>query len=339
MDALITGTGFDSAAVAPVDRFEAWRAYMAPAQDIRPVPGGGRELSVESIGWALDDLLLGELAFSPVSYRRPGGRAGGCVLLRLYREGHASGVFDDAPFRTAPGEIHLFDQARNSHGVTADWHRLQSIFIPYAAIGYEPGRHPAHLRVDPASVVGRVLRAAIETLFAELPRTRQAEAGPLAAGFAGLVKGLLLSVAPTAGSREFEAARRLAMRRYLEDNLDGPELGVTSLCAAFGASRATVYRDFAEDGGVAHFVMRRRLKRAFRDLASGSPDRGRVRRVAERWGFACPYHFSRAFRRQFGLWPSAAFEAARAPGGDAPPARIDAVRARDARTVGPSAGA
>jgi len=262
------------------------------------------------------------------------------VLLRLYREGHASGVFDDAPFRTAPGEIHLFDQARDSQGVTSDWHRLQPIFIPYAALGYEPGRHPAHVRVDADSAVGRVLRSAIETLFAELPRTRGAEAGPLAAGFAGLVKGLLLTPAPTAaGSREFEATRRLAMRRHLENNLEDPELGVASLCAAFGASRATVYRDFAEDGGVAHFVMRRRLERAFCDLAGGPSDRGRVRRVAERWGFACPYHFSRAFRRRFELSPSEAFEAVRAPGGYAPSVRGDAVGARGARMVGPSDGA
>lgn len=82
-----------------------------------------------------------------------------------------------------------------------------------------------------------------------------------------------------------------------------------SLCAAFGASRATIYRDFAADGGVERFIVRRRLDRAFRELASCPPDRGRVRRVAERWGFACPYHFSRAFRRQFDLWPSEVFEA------------------------------
>jgi AraC-like DNA-binding protein len=168
-------------------------------------------------------------------------------------------------------------------------------------------------------------------LFAELPRTRQAEAAALAAGFASLVKGLLLT-APSAGdSRELDAARHLAMRRYVEEHLGDPQLGVASLCAAFGASRATIYRDFAEDGGVAHFVIRRRLERAFRDLASGPPDRGRVRQVAERWGFACPYHFSRAFRRQFDLWPSEVFEAGR-------PAVSAARSARAVDTSGALAG-
>jgi AraC-like DNA-binding protein len=108
------------------------------------------------------------------------------------------------------------------------------------------------------------------------------------------------------------------MRRHLDEHLDNPELGVASLCAAFGASRATIYRGFADEGGVARYVTRRRLERAYRDLAGAPPDRGRVRRVAERWGFACPYHFSRAFRRQFDLWPSEVFEAARTDAVGAP---------------------
>jgi AraC-like DNA-binding protein len=332
-DAGVARAGFDSAAFAPADRFEAWRASLSPSHDIGPLQGRGRAPRVVSTGWALDSLLLSDLAFSPLSYRRRGD-GDDRLLLRLYLEGHGAGVFDGALFRTGPGEIHLFDQAPDARGVAADWHRLQSVFIPYEAVGYEPGRHPAHLRIAADSPVGRVLRAAIETLFAELPRARQAEAAALAAGLAGLVKGLLLTSAASAGgSHPCHAARRLAMRRYLEERLDDPELGAASLYAAFGVSRATIYRAFAEDGGVARFVMRRRLQRALRDLASRPSERGRVRRVAERWGFACPYHFSRAFRQQFGLWPSEAFEAARpATSGTSSPPAAAACRQSDRRS-------
>ncbi|MGH6904200.1 MAG: helix-turn-helix domain-containing protein [Geminicoccaceae bacterium] len=287
-----------------------------------------RHPRVSSTSWALADLVCCDLAFSPIAYRRPQGKGAGHLLLRLYGEGRAYGRLGEATFRSRPGEIHLFDQALACRGVTTDRHRQRSVFIPYSAVQYEPGRHPAHLRVDAESAVGRVLRSAIEALFAELPRTRQAEAAALAAGFAGLVKGLLLSAAPLASaSREFDTTRRLAMRRYLEEHLVDPELGAASLCAAFGASRATTYRDFADEGGIARFVTRRRLERAFRDLAGGPPDRGRVRRVAERWGFVCPYHFSRAFRQQFDLWPSEVFEA-HWSAGRAPSARANAVVGR-----------
>ena len=316
----IPGAGFESAAVAPADRFEAWRASMAPLQEIEPAPGTRGEPRVAAAGWALDDLLFGDLAFSPIAYRRRADRAGGRLLLRLYREGHGHGVYGETSFRTGPGEIHLFDQAPAARGLTADWHRLQSVFIPHGAVGYQPGRHPAHLRIAAGTAVGRVLCAAIEALFAELPRAGRAEAAALVPVFCGLVWGLLLTAAPAAaGAREFDAPRRLAMRRYLEERLGEPELGPARLCAAFGASRATVYRDFAEDGGVERFITRRRLERAYHELASGPPERGRVRRVAERWGFACPYHFSRAFRRQFDRWPSDVIETRRAADRGVPP--------------------
>jgi AraC-like DNA-binding protein len=249
-------------------------------------------------------------------------------------------VFGEESFRTRPGEIHLFDQAPASRGITSDWHRLQSIFIPYAAVGYQPGRHPVHLGIAADSAAGRVLRAAIEALFAELPRTREAEAAALALVFCGFVRGLVLTTSPAAAaSCKLAGPRRIAMRRYLEARLGDPALGVASLRAAFGASRATIYRDFAEDGGVARFIIRRRLEHAFRELASGPRERGRVRRMAERWGFACPYHFSRAFRKQFDRWPGEVCGAGLPPDSGAPSAAADAGGAQGAlAAVAPYAG-
>ncbi len=297
-------------AASAAECFDAWCDSMRPAQDILPAQGNGAGRRVASTGWLVDDLFFNDLELSPVTYRRRPHKVGDYVLIRMYREGRAEGVSEDTAFRTRPGEIHLFDQAPEARGATTGWHHMQSVFMPYSAIRYEPKRHPAHVRVDLDQPVGRMLWSAMESVFAELPGASRAEASLMAAGFAGLVRSLVLGGDRSAGSScEFDAARRLAMRRFLDEHLDDPELGVASLCAAFGASRATIYRDFADEGGVARFVTRRRLERAYRDLAGGPPDRGRVRRIAERWGFACPYHFSRVFRKRFDLWPSEVFEA------------------------------
>lgn len=307
-DVLIASVG--AAAAPTADGFDAWCDSMRPAQDIQPVQGYGAGRRVVSTGWVVDDLFFNDLGLSPVTYRRRPRKVGDYVLVRMYREGRAEGIIEDTAFHTRAGEIHLFDQAPESRGVTHGWHRMRSVFMPYSAIRYEPKRHPGHVRVDLDQAAGRMLWSAMESMFAELPRASRGEASQVAAGFAGLVRSLVLDGDRSARfSREFDAARRLAMRRYLDEHLGEPELGVASLCAAFGASRATIYRDFADEGGVARFVTRRRLERAYRDLAGGPPDRGRVRRIAERWGFACPYHFSRVFRKRFDLWPSEVFEA------------------------------
>lgn|SRR5690606_23703260 len=302
---MIPSTGFQSADLEQEDRFPAWVDYLSPGQEIRPVIQDTLQSPfVSSSGWAVDDLTLTELSFTPIIYRRRAGN--GQVLIRMYQTGHARGMHEDEAFSTAPGEVHMFDQGSASTGDCDGWQSMKSVFMPYEAVHYQPGHHPRHIRVGADTASGRILRTSMASLFSALPDASASEAPVLASGFCGLVHGLLLARGPAANdSTDFHAARRRAMRRYLEERLGDPELGVDQLCAAFSVSRATVYRDFAEEGGVARFVTRCRLERAFRDLSTGAPDRGRVRRVAERWGFASQYHFSRLFRQQFGASPSA----------------------------------
>lgn len=296
--------GFQSVAVAPEERFRAWLDYMSPVHEIRPLQQPPlASPTVSSRGWDVDGLLVTDLAFTPIKFRRRPDA--GRILVRLYQSGHSRGVLGREAYSTAPGEIHVFDQTLACDGDSRGAQTMKSIYVPYQAVGYRPGQHRGHIRVCPQTATGRILGQSIELLLAALPDADATEAPVLASGFCGLVQGLLLRAGPAANdSADFHATRRQAMRRYLEEHLADPELGVEKLCAVFFVSRATVYRDFAEEGGVARFVTRRRLERAYQELAAGAPERGRVHRVAERWGFTSQYHFSRLFRQQFDVAPS-----------------------------------
>ncbi len=105
---------------------------------------------------------------------------------------------------------------------------------------------------------------------------------------------------------EAHRTREEAVRAYIEDHLNDPELGVDQLCRAFAMSRRTVYRMFAGDGGVARYLTERRLARAFGELSAASPSRGLIYAVAERNGFVDQNHFSRLFRSRFHIAPSEA---------------------------------
>ena len=98
--------------------------------------------------------------------------------------------------------------------------------------------------------------------------------------------------------------RKQAVRAYIEDHLNDPELGVDRLCRALAMSRRTVYRMFADDGGVTSYLTERRLARAFSELSAASPSRGLICAVAERHGFVDQNHFSRLFRKRFQIAPS-----------------------------------
>jgi AraC-like DNA-binding protein len=74
-------------------------------------------------------------------------------------------------------------------------------------------------------------------------------------------------------------------------------------------SRSNLYRAFESVGGVARYVLRKRLHAAHAELI-GTIDR-QVQEIAYHHGFKLASDFARAFRREFGISPRQARERAR----------------------------
>jgi AraC-like DNA-binding protein len=87
--------------------------------------------------------------------------------------------------------------------------------------------------------------------------------------------------------------------RYLMDERLSPEI----LQRQFRMSRATLYRLFEDEGGVAAYILGRRLDRCHALLAADSSHGRSIGDIAFGHGFASDAHFSRAFRRRFGMAP------------------------------------
>ena len=96
------------------------------------------------------------------------------------------------------------------------------------------------------------------------------------------------------------------IKHYIDENLCDPSFGVEDVCAAFRMSRATLYRVFTEEGGVAEYVRNRRLQRALRVLRAG--EARDITTLAIELGFRSSAVFSRAFKRRFDLTPTEARE-------------------------------
>ncbi|MBB4724248.1 helix-turn-helix domain-containing protein [Xanthomonas euvesicatoria] len=89
---------------------------------------------------------------------------------------------------------------------------------------------------------------------------------------------------------------------YVQANLHEPTLGHAALQAAFGLSRATVYRVFHELGGLQHYIRSCRLDAARQHLLQ-FPDRTLTWLLYE-LGFQSERQFQRAFQAHFGMSPS-----------------------------------
>lgn len=102
------------------------------------------------------------------------------------------------------------------------------------------------------------------------------------------------------------------VQQYIQLHLGDPDLRPVAIAAAHGVSTRQLQRVFEENGlMMERWIWQERLTRCRQQLVQ-LPD-APVSVVAFRWGFSDAAHFSRAFRREFGLSPRQFRQAALPP--------------------------
>lgn len=88
-------------------------------------------------------------------------------------------------------------------------------------------------------------------------------------------------------------------------NLRNPDLDIDIIAASVGLSPRQIHRLFADEGtSLMRWVWVQRLEQCRRELAQDDSGRRSISDIAYTWGFNDQAHFSRAFRKHFGLSPS-----------------------------------
>lgn len=273
---------------------------------------------------------------------------GAALLIRADLPGMIFGREPSA--MAAEGSDHILVQAHGGDGVVLDG---GGIATPFQAgdVGFldlaqgfstrEPGGRTIAMlfprarleRLAPsAGLHGIVLGSAVPA--ARLIRSHFETSSDVASGMTGIQAAAAVDAAmrliagalqehrtgePDARSTARARAQH-AVYAYIEQHLTDDDLTAGRLPDACRMSRATLYRLFERDGGVAAYIQDRRLQRCF-EMLSSAPDRCiTIARLAFESGFSSETHFSRAFRRRFGMRPSDVRRSARggAVGGTGP---------------------
>lgn len=296
---------FDSTALTATTGADAYRALYAVGAEANIA---GPDFRVVMHGWRLDGAVIYDRRLHDVGHTRDARRAGADGLdhftLTLVVSGGYHIDAGDGFASVAPGEVLLVDTRRatrnrshNAHIVTMGMarHRMQQACA------------------DVDSLHGRILSAGQGFLLADHIASVARHAGmltPSSQMAIGRVSIDLLAVALNAptltdwpGGDRAAVERADRVRAYIADRLSDPGFGPNDLVARFGMSRATLYRDFSEWGGLARYIRSRRLDR-MRDLLSQG-DRRSIAALAEAAGFEHEARASDAFKAQFGLRPGA----------------------------------
>lgn len=285
--------------------FDAWREAVREFYDVHPLLERERSASVNA--WLIDSFIFSKVSFSSQFFSHNAVHLkNNCnfLSLQIYRSGESRGIVDGESFKMLPGEVHIFDFSREFHSFCKT-SVVAGVIIPHNAIGYDPGQHPAHFLFPDGSAVTQLLIHSIISVLDNAPNLSINDANSLSKGFCGLLQGLLcLSKSEMSEELKTGDVRREAMRSYLDKHLTDPDLNIEKLSKEFSVSIPTIYRQFADTGGVARYITKRRLDRAYSQLASTPLKHGKVQNIANSLGFDDPAYFSRLFRRRFGFPPS-----------------------------------
>ncbi|MBK1732991.1 AraC family transcriptional regulator [Thiococcus pfennigii] len=98
--------------------------------------------------------------------------------------------------------------------------------------------------------------------------------------------------------------QRERVKRFAHENLRNPELSVEQIADGVQLSPRQIHRLFASEPiSLMRWVWMQRLENCYRELRDAGSASRSISDIAYAWGFNDQAHFSRAFRRRFGIAP------------------------------------
>jgi AraC-like DNA-binding protein len=291
----------DTEGLSSDERFAAWAATLPMCEVTRLEPDA--EFHVRARAWLLGAIIVSRTAIPPVKLTRSGERAHHdgleYYLVVLSNAGSWRCETAGATISVPEGAVCLLDSTTPFEIVTRDGEFIiLNIARERLDEGGVPGRfHGYALSKAAGQFFGDYLKALCRNL-AKVP----ASEAPLVdrATRDLLVACLSIDAAPMARA-EARSDVMVRVRRHIDERL-GQQLSPIEIARSLGLSRTRLYSIFAPAGGVQSFIAMRRLVHAKRALEDPL-DRRSIAAIGHANGFASSAHFSRAFRRQFGVAP------------------------------------
>lgn len=239
--------------------------------------------------------------------------SGALIDIGFIVSGHRLFTPDVASRRPIPdeygaGDFFVYDPSRYCR---TQWQAHEGLHLTFERSTLEAvcgGSLPdidALVRTLNTSRLAPFLRSQLLLLSQKLPMMTMAERLIVTENAVDLLFALLQTGEAAVNSPQDPIGHGLfvAAQRYVDAQLANAALSAQQIAHAVGCSRATLYRVFADEGlTVGQYVRERRLSLALH-LLQEAPD-VTVAAVAHRCGFGDISHFSKLFKRTYGMRPT-----------------------------------
>jgi AraC family transcriptional regulator, positive regulator of tynA and feaB len=301
---------FDLSEIRPTERFSYWRDVLCKVY-VTLAPERVPQLAFHG---TVTDHPFHEIGISTITSVRQtiartrsdiGRDTDAYCFLNLQVDGRCSTSQSRRSVVTLPGSFTIVDSSEPfllDYGCDA-WTQ-HSFKIPKHIFDAHVGQDLVARAAGNATPVGRIVVDFLSTV-ASNPQSFHHSALDMTKTILDLVAMSLRASAPDPGKepiRSFRSPLRHAVLRHLELNFADPNITPAKVAAHFGISPRYLHKLLQERGETfGQIILNRRLERCALELGKGTCLT--ISEVAFRYGFNDMSHFSRAFRRRFGVTP------------------------------------
>ena len=293
------------------EAFASWKTIVNAIFDVEVNRDALPRFNFNTSIWNMEKIVVGKTNATEQIYRRSTSTIARSdvdhFLVQTYCDGGFAGMADDREMIVKAGDVCVFDLGRSLHTRAQD-SGIISIVVPkiflLPQLSNPDGLHGTVLRAD--SAPGTLLSNWLKQLHAMAPQMTTGESIRIAETTMNCIAGCLGASDDAKDESRAAVGQAIAtsVRSFIDEHLANPRLDATTITGRFGISRASLYRLFEPHGGVTSYIQSRRLARCLADLVSPKLRHLQIKQVAMNAGFSDQTHFSRTFKKRFGVSPT-----------------------------------
>lgn len=293
------------------DRCEFWRASTAP------VFGPLQVELLEDRGFegSFQFTMVSDLIFSRIVSRTPhrvvlsGASAlhgRGFVKAVLHTRGRSILQQNGRTAILRPGEWSIYDTAAPYSITLPDRSEMLVVLIPRERLLARSLdlHHLAARRFSGRRGLGKLIWSLISNVFDEIPQIGRRSNHDVASIVIQMTRLALIDFSGDRPSARGQEALRDRIKAYIGDHLSDSDLSIAKLAAATGCTKRYLHMIFhCEDVSISDYILKLRLERCRQELLNPACAHKSITDIAYSWGFNNSNHFSRCFKRAFGVPP------------------------------------